>query len=132
MTRWLTVALLIAAGCGASQAQEAQTADLANGERSFRKCIACHDIGPTAKNKVGPILNGLDGRKTGTIEGYSYSNANKNSGIVWGAESFAQYIRAPLQAIPGTKMAFIGITNEKERGDLWAYLKQFAADGSKK
>ncbi len=132
MTRWLTVAVLIAAGCGSSQAQAVQTGDLAEGEKSFRKCTACHDIGPTAKNKVGPILNGLDGRKTGTIEGYSYSNANKNSGIVWDVETFAQYIRAPLQVIPGTKMAFIGIANEKERGDLWAYLKQFAADGSKK
>ena len=101
MTRWLTVAVLIAAGCGSSQAQAVQTGDLAEGEKSVRKCTACHDIGPTAKNKVGPILNGLDGRKTGTIEGYSYSNANKNSGIVWDVETFAQYIRAPLQVIPG-------------------------------
>ena len=108
----------------------AQDAEL--GEKSFRKCTPCHDIGPDAKNKVGPILNGLEGRKSGSIAGYSYSDANKNSGITWDEATFKEYITDPKAKIPGTKMIFAGIKNEKERGDLWAYLKQFSADGKTK
>src|SRR5437879_3551402 len=66
----------------------AQDADLAAGKASFNKCLACHAIGDGAKNKVGPELNGLDGRKSGTAEGYSYSDANKNSGITWNEAQF--------------------------------------------
>jgi len=94
--------------------------------------VACHDIGPDAKIKLGPPLNGIDGRKSGTYEGFNYSEANKNSGITWNAESFPDYIRAPMQRIPGTKMAFVGIKNDKDIGDLWAYLKEFGPDGHKK
>lgn len=105
----------------------AQDADL--GEKSFRKCTPCHDVGADAKNKVGPVLNGLDGRKSGTIAGYSYSEPNKKSGITWDEAVFKEYITDPKAKIPGTKMIFAGIKNEKERGDLWAYLKQFDDKG---
>ena len=87
---------------------------------------------PGAKNKVGPELNGLDGRHSGTAPGYSYSDANKNSGIVWGKDTFKKYINDPRAMIPGTKMIFPGIKNEKEVDNLWAYLKQFGPDGKKK
>lgn len=106
--------------------------DAAAGKTSFNKCLACHAIGEGAKNKVGPELNGLDGRKSGTAEGYSYSNANKNSGITWNEEIFKDYIKDPRAKIPNTKMIFPGIKNEKEAGDLWAYLKQYGPDGQKK
>ena len=106
--------------------------DLAAGKSSFNKCLACHAIGDGAKNKVGPELNGLDGRKSGTAEGYSYSDANKNSGITWDEAVFKDYIKDPRAKIPSTKMIFPGIKNEKEAGDLWAYLKQFDAAGKKK
>ena len=122
----LTVAALTAA-TGVANAQ-----DLAAGEQSFRKCLPCHSVGPDARNKIGPILNGLDGRKSGTIEGYNYSEANKKAEIVWGEASFKDYIQNPMAKVPGTKMAFAGIKNEKEIADLWAYLAQFKADGSKK
>jgi cytochrome c len=112
--------------------QAASGQDLAAGENSFKKCLPCHAVGEGAKNKVGPLLNGLDGRKSGTIEGFSYTDANKNSGIVWNEESFKEYIKDPRAKIPGTKMVFPGIKNEKEAGDLWAYLKQFGPDGKKK
>jgi cytochrome c len=108
----------------------AQDAEL--GEKSFRKCAPCHDVGPAAKNKVGPELNGLDGRKSGSVAGYSYSAANKNSGLTWDEAVFKEYITDPKAKIPGTKMIFAGIKSEKERGDLWAYLKQFGADGKTK
>jgi len=110
----------------------AMAQDVAAGEQSFKKCFPCHSIGEGAKNKVGPILNGLEGRHSGSIEGFSYSDANKNSGITWNKEIFLEYIRDPRGKIPGTKMIFAGIKNEKEAESLWAYLTQFDASGSKK
>jgi cytochrome c len=77
------------------------------------------------------VLNGLDGRKSGSIAGFSYSDANKNSGITWNEASFKEYIVNPAAKIPGTKMSFVGVKKEKDIANLWAYLKQFKADGSK-
>jgi cytochrome c len=102
------------------------------GATAFKKCATCHDVGPTAKNKVGPILNGLDGRKSGTVANYNYSDANKASGITWDEASFLDYIRDPKAKIPSTKMVFAGIKNETEAKALWAYLKQYGADGQMK
>ena len=106
--------------------------DVAAGENSFKKCLPCHRVGEGAKNLVGPVLNGLAGRKSGSIEGYSYSDANKNSGITWDEAVFKEYITNPRAKIPGTKMVFAGINSENERANLWAYLKQFDAEGKKK
>jgi cytochrome c len=124
----LTSATLIAAALAAASAQ---AQDLVAGERSWNKCRACHQIGEGAKNLVGPQLNGLMGRHSGAAEGYSYSPANKNSGITWDEAVFADYIKDPKAKIPGTKMIFPGIKNEKEIADLTAYLKQFGKDGKK-
>ena len=124
--------LAIAALAVAAMAQAAQGQDMAAGEQSFKKCFPCHSIGEGAKNKVGPELNGIDGRHSSAAEGYNYSDANKNSGITWNEASFKEYIKDPRAKIPGTKMIFAGIKNEKEAGDLWAYLKQFGPDGKKK
>ena len=112
---------------GAARAQDA-----AAGEQSFKKCLPCHSIGEGAKNKVGPELNGIDGRHSGSAPGYSYSDANKNSGITWNKTQFLEYIKDPRGKIPGTKMIFPGIKNEKEAENLWAYLSSFDADGKKK
>jgi cytochrome c len=103
--------------------------DVAAGKASFNKCMACHRIGEGAKNLVGPELNGLDGRKSGTVEGYSYSEANKNSGITWNEAEFKEYIKDPKAKVPGTKMSFAGIKNEKEVNDLWAFISQYDKDG---
>ncbi len=103
--------------------------DIAAGKTVFNKCLACHAIGENAKNKVGPELNGLDGRKSGTVEGYSYSDANKKSGITWNEKEFKEYIRSPKTKIPGTKMAFAGLTKDSEIDNLWAYISQFDKDG---
>src|SRR6202035_2118121 len=112
--------------------QPALAQDAANGEHSFGKCLPCHSVGPGAQNKVGPELNGLDGRRCGTAADFNYSDANKNSGIVWNEASFKEYIRDPRGVVPGTKMIFAGIKNPQEINDLWAYVSQFKADGSKK
>ena len=106
--------------------------DVAAGETSFRKCAPCHSVGDGATNKVGPELNGIDGRKAGIVDGFNYSDANKSSGITWNEATFKEYIKDPRAKVPGTKMVFAGIKNDKELDDLWGYLKQFAADGQKK
>ena len=126
LARIILAQLALATAIGMAQAQ-----DLAAGEQSFRKCLPCHSVGEDARNKVGPVLNGLEGRKSGTIPEYSYSEANKKADITWSEASFKDYIQNPMAKVPGTKMAFAGIKNDKEIGDLWAYLKQFKADGSK-
>lgn len=109
----------------------ASAQDIKAGEKSFAKCRACHQVGETARNTVGPKLNGLFGRTAGTIEGYNYSPANKNSGVIWTEETFAKYIQNPRAFMPGNKMAFAGIKNETEITNLTAFLKQFDADGKK-
>ena len=124
--RSFLAAAFSAAAVGAANAQ-----DVAAGEKSFNKCRACHQVGESARNIIGPVLNGLIGRKTGTIDGYSYSDANRNSGLVWDETVFAEYIRDPKAKIPGTKMMFSGIKGEQEIKDLTAFLKQFGNDGKK-
>jgi cytochrome c len=104
--------------------------DVEKGAAVFKKCAICHKIGPGATNLVGPELNGLDDRKSGSVPGFSYSDANKNSGIIWNEQTFEDYIKDPKAKIPGTKMVFAGIKNEQEAKDLWAYLKQFDPQGN--
>ena len=108
-----------------------QAQDVAAGEKVFAQCRACHQVGPTAKNAVGPVLNGLFGRKAGTVEGYNYSPANKNSGITWDEATFSEYIKDPKAKVPGTKMVYAGLKDEQRIKDLIAYLKQFDASGQK-
>jgi cytochrome c len=127
MKSLVIAAVVLAASTGATLAQDVEA-----GESSFKKCLPCHDIGDDARNKVGPVLNGLAGRKSGTVEGFSYSDANKNSGLTWDEATFKDYIKDPRAKIPGTKMIFPGIKNEKEAENLWTYISQFKADGSKK
>jgi cytochrome c len=123
-------ALVVIASSATASAALAQ--DAAAGKTSFNKCLACHAVGEGARNKVGPQLNGLVGRKSGTAPDYSYSDANKNSGITWNEAQFKDYINDPKAKIPGTKMAFAGIKNEKEVNDLWAFLAQYDKDGNTK
>jgi cytochrome c len=106
--------------------------DLEAGQRSFSKCRACHQVGPDAKNIVGPQLNDLFNRTAGSVEGYTYSEANKKSGIKWDDATFKTYITNPRAAMPGNKMAFAGITNEIEIANLTAFLKQYGPDGKTK
>jgi cytochrome c len=130
MKSGIAVAALALASLTVASAVRAQ--DIAAGEQAFKKCLPCHSIGEGAKNKVGPELNGLDGRHSGSAPGYSYSEANKKSGIVWNKANFEKYINDPKAMVPGTKMIFPGIKNPKEVENLWAYVSQFGADGKKK
>ena len=128
MRTWVVGMIALAASTGTTLAQDA-----ASGEQVFKRmCSPCHDIGDGAKIKLGPPLNAIDGRKSGSFEGFNYSSANKSSGITWDDPTFTKYIRAPMQEMPGTRMAFVGIKNDKDIADLWAYLKQFGPEGQKK
>jgi cytochrome c len=119
-------ALVLAGSVSAASAQDA-----ALGEKVFLKCKACHQIGEGAKSAVGPALNGIVGRAAGTYPGYSYSDANKNSGITWDAATLKDYLKDPRAKIPGTKMIFPGLPKEEDIDNVIAYLKQFGADGKK-
>lgn len=124
-TFFLTIGVLaVTAGHALAQSAEA-------GERVFAQCRACHQVGETARNLVGPQLNGMFGRKSGTVEGFRYSDANKNSNITWDEATFREYIVDPRGRIPGTTMAFAGIKNPQQVNDLIAFLKQFDAAGKK-
>ncbi len=120
-------ALLVTVASAPAMAQDA-----AAGEKDFAVCRACHQIGPNAKNAVGPELNGLIGRKAGTAPGYNYSAANKNSGITWDAETLTPYLENPQGVVKGTKMIFAGIKDPQKVKDVIAFLSQFNADGTKK
>ena len=101
------------------------------GEKVFAKCKVCHQIGEGAKNALGPDLNGVVGRKAGSAPGYNYSAANKNSGLTWDEATLKRYLKDPRGVVPGTKMIFPGLSNEKDIDNVIAYLKQFGPDGKK-
>ena len=125
----LTVSIIALAFIGVTSVH---AQDIEAGRKVFNKCTACHSIGPGAKNKIGPELNGLIGRKAGSVPGYSYSDANKQSGITWTEEEFAKYIRDPQGTVKGTKMAFAGLKNDQDVKDVTAFLKSFDKDGGSK
>jgi cytochrome c len=128
MRKCLLAAALVIASTGTGLAQDAGA-----GQAVFKRlCFPCHDAGPGAKVKLGPPLNGLDGRQAGTIPGFNYSEANKTSGITWSDASFAEYIKNPMQRMPGTRMAFAGVRDDKDIANLWAFLKQFNEKGETK
>ena len=123
---YVFAAFVLAGSAGAASAQDA-----ALGEKVFLKCKACHQIGENAKNAVGPVLNGVVGRKAGTYQGYSYTDANKNSGLTWDEATLKEYLKNPRAKVPGTKMIFPGLTKESDIDNVIAYLKQFGPDGKK-
>lgn len=101
--------------------------DAAKGKKVFNRCKACH-VADEAKNKVGPTLHGVFGRKAGTVEGFKYSDAMKNADVVWSEETIAKYVKKPKDFIPGNKMAFAGLRKDSQIEDLIAYLKEETAE----
>jgi cytochrome c len=121
---------IVALGLMAQSSASAQ--DAAAGERLFNQCRACHQLGETARNGVGPQLNGLfAGRKAGTAAGYTYSDAYKALDKTWSEENFRVYIKDPRGVTPGTKMVYAGMKDDTQITNLIAFLKQWGADGKR-
>lgn len=131
MQRSVTAALL-AAGLLQFSAATVLAADPAAGQKAFAVCKACHQVGETAKNVIGPKLNGILGSPAGKAEGYKYSDAMANSGLTWDEANLAEYLKSPKAKVPGTKMAFAGVKDDAKIADIIAYLGQFGPDGKLK
>lgn len=123
MKPYLAAAAIALGATVAATSASAQNAE--NGEAVFKVCKACHQVGPSAKNAVGPVLNGIVGRKASAVEGYNYSEASKEAaagGLVWTEDKLLAYLEKPAAFMPKTKMAFAGVRDEADRKDLIAYL----------
>ncbi len=103
--------------------------DVAAGRTAYNQCRPCHQIGADAQNSVGPVLNGVFGRKAGEYKDYNYSDANKGSGLTWDEATLREYLKNPRAKVPGTKMIFPGITREAQMDNIIAFLKQLKANG---
>jgi cytochrome c len=133
MKRLLLSALILGLPAVASAQQPA--GDAAKGEQIFKTCGICHDIGPTAKIKVGPPLNGIVGRPWASWPGYSYSKGlqdGKAKGNVWTVDMIEKWLENPRALVPGTKMIFPGLKTAEQRANVIAYLSQFDIKGNKK
>lgn len=122
LARQIGIALLLCAPLSAI------AADLARGARLFgSRCASCHSVGPSARSGFGPHLNGVFGRRAGSAPDYRYSPAMANSGIVWNDKTLAAFLDEPDEVVPGTKMAFWGMSNASQVADLLAYMRSFQA-----
>ncbi len=128
--RHLLTALVLGTclGLGLANSSFADDDLIARGEKVFKKCKACHMVGEGAKNKVGPELNDLIGRKAGSLEGYKFSDAmtaKGDDGLVWNEATLSAYLEKPRKYVPKTKMAFSGLRKEEDRAAIIEYLKQY-------
>jgi cytochrome c len=117
-----TPAAADAAAAGATAGFAGMTTDVKAGEKVFALCRSCHVL-EDGVNRVGPSLYNVVGRKSGSVAGFNYSDANKNSGVTWTTDVLFEYLEDPKGFMPGTKMAFPGIKNPQDRANLIAYLE---------
>ena len=123
MQKFMIAILLSSMVTTAAQAQNATA-----GQTAFALCGVCHAVGEGAQTKLGPVLNGLEGRQSGSVAGYDYSPAIKSANITWSEATFKDFMANPSAKVPGTKMV-ITVSDATAAANLWAYLKQFGADG---
>lgn len=121
---WRVVAALMS--LFAAGAAFAADGDPKAGETVFKKCMACHSLAKPPKHGIGPSLVGVIGRKAGTVDGFKYSDAMKDAGVVWDETSLDAYLKDPKGFIPKNKMVLAPLTKEADRADVVAYLKQAA------
>ena len=114
---WMLVFLI------ASVAPVHAAGDAVAGRAAFNKCASCHQVGPNAKSGFGPHLSAIIGRPAAAAKDYTYSDAMKKSGLVWDEKTLTAFIKAPSDTVPGTKMRFWGISNDKQIADMLAYLR---------
>ncbi len=131
MTRLLTAAFLMTTLPLTALAESHVTGDAEAGAKVFRKCQACHAVGADAKNKVGPVLNGVVDRAVASAPDFDYSDAlSAMSDQTWTPENLAAFLEKPRDYAPGTKMSFAGLRKEDERANVIAYLATFPGGGS--
>lgn len=118
MRKWVLAVAMIAAMPVAASAADADA-----GKTVFNKCKACHQIGASAKNAVGPMLTGVVGRKAGAAEGFKYSEAMTNSGLTWDEATLTEYLKNPKAKLPGNKMVFMGLKDDADIANLIEYMK---------
>ena len=109
----------------------AHAQDIVAGEQAFKRCTACHSVGENAANRMGPQLNGIVGKEAATQDGFNYSRALKEkgeAGLTWTPETLTQFIRSPREYVPGNKMSFAGVQDDKQIADIIAYLMTFSPD----
>jgi cytochrome c len=128
MVRLCRCALLL----GMLIAASAEAADPKAGAEVFAICQTCHQIGENAENSLGPQLNGVIGRKAGSIADFDYSDAMRSAGLVWDRANLASFLRDPARKVPGTKMSFTGLDSDEDVDNVLAFLGQFDADGDRK
>jgi cytochrome c len=121
MHKKILLALIFSLGASMTHA----AGDIAAGKRVFAKCSNCHQVGPSARGNFGPQLNGIIGRTAGTTQDYKYSTAMRSSRIVWTEEKLRAFIKSPNDVVPGNKMRFFGMSDEKQVTDLLTYLQTF-------
>jgi len=116
------IASAVALACGQALTTEARAQSADDGRQVYKQvCSICHEVAPD-KNRTGPTLFGIVGRKTGSEAGFHYSDANKNAGLTWDAATLNSYLANPRGVVPGTTMAYSGLKDDKKRADLIAYL----------
>src|SRR5258707_15351794 len=120
--------LIMGTALASALATTAVAQDVTAGDKTFNVCRACHEIGDGAKNEVGPVLNGVVGRKSGSYPGYNYSDANKNSGLSWDEATLQEYLKNPRAKVPGTKMLFPGLKRDDDILNVIAFLKQYGSE----
>jgi cytochrome c len=119
---------LIVATLGLAAAPALANGDPEEGEKVFRKCKSCHQVGEDADNRTGPALNGIVGAAAGQNPDFRYSDALKEAaanGLVWNDENLAAFLRKPKDLISGTKMSFAGLRKDDDIEDVIAYLATF-------
>jgi cytochrome c len=118
----LFLALSVATACSLLIAPAARAQDVEAGQKAFKtQCGLCHDVAQ-GKNRVGPSLFGVVGRKSGTVDGFHYSDGNKNSGLTWDQATLDKYLADPRGTVPGTTMTYAGVKNDQTRKDIIGYL----------
>lgn len=122
LTRLTLAAALATLAATPGAAQKAPVGNAANGEKAFVVCKTCHVV-EAGKNRIGPSLYGVVGRKSGSVPGYTYSAANKAKGVVWTPQVLYVYLENPMKYIPGTKMTYAGLKDPQKRADVIAYLQ---------
>lgn len=117
-----TIVAIVLAAAPAIASADPQAARIESGRRLFQRCASCHTVGPNAVNGFGPQLNGIVGRKAGSVAGYSYSPALRGSKIVWDARTLAAFIRDSEKVVPGNKMRFFSFMSEKQALEIVTFL----------